>query len=70
MTPGGSRNELDGLKVTINVVASHQEPATCTVELVSGPTAPGDIDDFELQHARRVLAQLKAAIGAKGCWSY
>jgi uncharacterized protein len=54
------------LKVTINVVATDQKPATCVVELVSGPTAPGDIDDFELQHARRVLAQLKAAIGRQG----
>jgi hypothetical protein len=34
--------------------------------LVSGPTASGDVDDFELQHARRVLARLKAAIGREG----
>jgi uncharacterized protein len=54
------------LKVTIYVVATDQKPATCVVELVSGPTAPGGIDDFELQHARRVLAQLKAAIGREG----
>jgi hypothetical protein len=54
------------LKVTIHVVTTDQKPATCVVELVSGPTAPGGIDDFELQHARRVLAQLKAAIGRQG----
>jgi uncharacterized protein len=59
-------NSFDGLKVTIYVVATDQKPAACVVELVSGPTAPGGIDDFELQHARRVLAQLKAAIGREG----
>ena len=48
------------------MVATDQKPAACVVELVSGPTAPGGIDDFELQHARRVLAQLKASIGRQG----
>jgi uncharacterized protein len=48
------------------VVVTGQKQAACVVELVSGPTAPGGIDDFELQHARRVLAQLKALVGRQG----
>jgi uncharacterized protein len=49
-----------------DVTATDQKSAACVVDLLSGPTAPGSIDDFELQHARRVLAQLKAAIGREG----
>lgn len=37
-----------------------------TVRLVSGPTEPGDIDNFELEHARRALARLKSLIGHQG----
>ena len=37
-----------------------------SVELVSGPTGPGEVDDFELAHARRALAKLKALIGRQG----
>ncbi len=39
---------------------------TTTVELVSGPSSPGRAEDFELQHARRVLARLKALVGRQG----
>jgi hypothetical protein len=39
---------------------------SATVELVSGPTAPGGLADFELQHARQVLAQLKGLLGRQG----
>ncbi|UQX10991.1 hypothetical protein [Candidatus Mycobacterium methanotrophicum] len=44
------------------------QPTTtpCVVDLVSGPTAPGDIDEFELQHARRMLALLKGKLGRQG----
>ncbi len=37
-----------------------------SVELVSGPTGPGGMDDFELAHARRALAKLKALVGRQG----
>jgi hypothetical protein len=37
-----------------------------SVELVSGPTGPGGVDDFELAHARRALAKLKTLIGRQG----
>ena len=37
-----------------------------SVELVSGPTAPGGLADFELAHARLVLAQLKDLLGRQG----
>lgn len=36
------------------------------VQLVSGPTAPGGLADFELLHARQVLAQLKGLLGRQG----
>jgi hypothetical protein len=36
------------------------------VELVSGPTGTGSIDDFELFYARRALRRLKALIGRQG----
>ena len=36
------------------------------VEVVSGPTAAGAVDDYELAHARRVLAHLKARTGRQG----
>jgi len=39
---------------------------TPVVELVSGPTAPGGLADFELLHARQVLAQLKGLLGRQG----
>src|SRR4051812_12621865 len=42
------------------------EEAAVDVELVSGPTAPGGLADFELQHARQVLAQLKGLLGRQG----
>ncbi len=37
-----------------------------SVELVAGPTGPGTVDDFELAHARRALAKLKALLGRQG----
>jgi uncharacterized protein len=39
---------------------------SASVELVSGPTAPGGLPDFELGHARQVLAQLKNLLGRQG----
>lgn len=36
------------------------------VELVSGPTGSGSIDDFELFYARRALRRLKGLIGRQG----
>jgi len=36
------------------------------VELVSGPTGPGSVDDFELFYARRALRRLKGLIGRQG----
>ena len=48
------------------MVATDQRQSACVVDLVSGPTAPGRIDDFELEHARRVLAQLKSSLGRQG----
>lgn len=41
-------------------------PTTTTavdVTLVSGPTSPGTVDDWELYFARRALAKLKSALG-------
>lgn len=39
---------------------------SATVELVSGPTEAGGLADFELSHARIVLAQLKRLLGRQG----
>ncbi len=44
--------------------APHQ--TTVTVDIVSGPSEPGTAADFELQHARRVLARLKSLLGRQG----
>lgn len=46
-----------------------QEATSVAVELVSGPTAPGGLADFELLHARQVLAQLKNLLGRQGLLS-
>jgi hypothetical protein len=43
-----------------------QTTTSFAVEMVSGPSAPGRVEDFELFHARRVLARLKAVIGRQG----
>lgn len=48
------------------MVATDQRQSACVVDLVSGPAAPGRIDDFELEHARRVLARLKSSLGRQG----
>jgi hypothetical protein len=43
-----------------------KEATNVDVELVSGPTAPGGLGDFELLHARQVLAQLKGLLEREG----
>lgn len=48
------------------MLMAEQKRAACVVDLVSGPTTPGCIDDFELQHAGRALALLKGTLGRQG----
>ncbi|WNG28272.1 hypothetical protein F0U62_32880 [Cystobacter fuscus] len=48
------------------ISSTNQETTSFSVELVSGPTARGGVDDFELSHARRALARLKALLGRQG----
>jgi uncharacterized protein len=40
--------------------------APVTIEVVSGPTAPGTIDSYELFFARRALALIKERLGREG----
>ncbi len=52
--------------MTAQKIATDSKTTPFSVELVSGPTAKGGVDDFELLHARRVLALLKSRLGRQG----
>ncbi|OON72176.1 hypothetical protein [Streptomyces tsukubensis] len=47
-------------------MAGEEAPLPATVTLVSGPTGPGGIDDFELFYARRALDRFRARLGRQG----
>jgi hypothetical protein len=46
------------------MTAAHENPLR--IDLVSGPTGEGTVDDYELFYARRVLGHLKTVIGRQG----
>ncbi len=52
--------------MTDQTMIAAEEKTSVSVELVSGPTAPGGLADFELLHARQVLAQIKGLLGREG----
>lgn len=45
---------------------SNRRTMSFAVELISGPTGTGTVDDFELFYARRALRRLKSLIGRQG----